>query len=124
MIAIACPKCKKRDVYLLTELWKGHTIEFIVDRHGEVNQNDCVQKEGDPYGVEASCRCGHVWRLKKVDQITDIKGVDPDECHTTGEKECSYCSGEMCNKCGAGKSTDPGFHCEHDCIERHHRLRR
>ena len=65
-----CPKCKQAPVYY-TELWKDTVIEFdIVD--GEISEQG-ICNPGQPYGVEALCRCGHKWKLKGVSQIGDIR---------------------------------------------------
>lgn len=33
--------------------------------------------------------------------------------------DCPMCSGEMCNKCGAGCWNSSVHDCDHDAIERH-----
>lgn len=65
-----CPKCKGKDL-ILTELWKGHSVQFYYS-NGKVT-NCRANQNGDPYKVEAVCdNCGYEWQLKGVTQITDI----------------------------------------------------
>jgi len=64
---IRCPKCKSAPFELL-ELWSFHNISFEYD--GETYDKEGSLQVGDPYGVQASCDCGHVWRLRGVYQIT------------------------------------------------------
>jgi len=67
-----CPKCKSIPIYY-TELWKNSTIEFTVLESQIEEEGIC--SPGQPYGVEAQCDCGHRWKLKKITQITDLKGI-------------------------------------------------
>jgi hypothetical protein len=47
--------------------------------------------------------------------------IDPEACPETGKRDCKRCSGEGCDKCGAGfMSRAPDAPpCEHDVVERH-----
>lgn len=65
------------------------------------------------FGAEAVCRAlGN-------DHIADSLGLAQPECPGP---DCTMCSGEVCNKCGAGswRNVGPGDPiCEHDTAERH-----
>lgn len=65
-------KCGSTDLYL-TEIWKGHSIEFDQDG-GQFDANNTVQEMGDPYKVEAKCKtCKRHWTLRGISQIYDIQ---------------------------------------------------
>jgi len=65
-----CPKCNAHPT-IYVELWHNHTITFGTDASGQPEPDGNMQ-EGSPYGVEATCTCGHRWRLTRVTQITDL----------------------------------------------------
>lgn len=66
-----CPRCRNLpSVYI--EMWAGHTIEFDADENGRPEAEGYL-REGEPHHVEARCRCGHMWRLRGVTQITELR---------------------------------------------------
>ncbi len=69
---VKCPKCKSGNNITLSEFWRESSITWQqVD--GKFDRNDGnVNPDGDPYKVEALCRCGHHWRVKGAIQITDV----------------------------------------------------
>lgn len=64
-----CPKCKSPPIFF-TEVWKNSTIQFEVT-DGKIEEVG-YKEPGEPYCVEATCSCGHRWRLRGVTQITDL----------------------------------------------------
>lgn len=66
-----CPKCKNKTNLTLIEIWKNHTISWIVE-NGSFNLNDGALEHGDPYKVEAKCTCGYQWTIKNVTQIHQL----------------------------------------------------
>lgn len=66
-----CPKCGLKPQYYI-EIWANHTIHFGTDADGRPDDEGALI-EGDPHSVMAECPCGHKWRLKGVQQITEIR---------------------------------------------------
>ena len=52
-------------------MWECHSLEFIQDQ-GVIEDPEGDLEMGNPYAVEAYCKCGHRWRLRGVNQIWDI----------------------------------------------------
>lgn len=71
MKAKVCGKCGNNPMWYI-EVWSGFTISFSIDNDGYV-MNDGEQAVGNPTHVEAVCLCGHRWRLKKINQITELE---------------------------------------------------
>jgi hypothetical protein len=67
---VVCPKCGSRSLTLY-ELWKGHEIEWQ-QIGGVINRDEGVLNPGNPYAMEAKCKCGHQWRLRNVTQIGNV----------------------------------------------------
>ena len=65
-----CSKCNKPPSSY-TELWNGHSIEFLVDENGLIEEDGNLEP-GDPCCVFAECDCGHSWKLRGVSQITQL----------------------------------------------------
>jgi hypothetical protein len=70
-----CPKCKKT-VFAYIEVWKNHTMSFDCDRNGYWDGEDGFSAAGEPDHVNGYCLCGHIWRIKGVRQITELKPPD------------------------------------------------
>lgn len=72
---IRCGRCKSPPVRLV-EVWTGHVIVFDVRPSAvagaEVRDAEGVDKPGDPDHVRAECACGNRWRLRNVNQITEV----------------------------------------------------
>jgi hypothetical protein len=64
-----CPKCRKKPI-AYKEFWING-MEY--DSNNGVPSEVGYLFSGYPIYVQATCECGHIWRLKKVIQITDIK---------------------------------------------------
>lgn len=80
------------------------------------------------------------WRIAGQDELVDVgrrecleadrraaveaAGGEENLCPTTGEPadDCTFCTGEACNKCGAGCWDGSVENCEHAPDERHHDL--
>lgn len=71
---ITCPKCKNTPTYLM-EVWNNGTIIFDTDENGLWDGNDgIIEPPSTISHVEGFCSyCGHLWRLRGVTQIIDIK---------------------------------------------------
>lgn len=67
---VKCPKCKSINLELI-EIWSAHTITWQ-QVEGKLNLKEGNLEAGDPYKVEASCMCGHKWKIRKALQISDI----------------------------------------------------
>ena len=68
---VKCPKCKSGDDLVLVECWKGHEITWE-QINGKFDYNDGNLNPGDAYKVEAECKCGHYWTIRKALQIGDV----------------------------------------------------
>lgn len=68
---VKCPKCGNKNTLTLSEIWKGHTVSWNVIG-GKFDRDDGNLEVGDPYKVQAQCKCGHHWTIKKALQIDDI----------------------------------------------------
>lgn len=73
---VRCPKCRSADLMLVETLEAG--TQWAV-RDGRLNRQAGYHEFGAALRVEARCdKCGHGWRLKKVQQISDcVKELDP-----------------------------------------------
>ncbi len=65
-----CPSCGRLP-YQYVELWRGHSIVFTATAGGRP-EAEGEMEPGDPYAVEAVCRCGRTWRVRGVLQISDL----------------------------------------------------
>lgn len=54
----------------LMEYWTDHQICFELE--GSRRGKEGILEPGRPVRVEAECGCGHIWRLRCVQQITDL----------------------------------------------------
>lgn len=68
---IKCPKCYQSPTGY-DEIWAGHWIQFGADASGAPSAKGELM-EGQPVGVKAVCGCGHVWRLRGVTCVTDLR---------------------------------------------------
>lgn len=68
---VKCPKCKHGNDLILIEVWIGHEITWE-QINGKFDRNDGNLNPGDAYRVEAECKCGHHWKIKKAIQIDEI----------------------------------------------------
>ena len=68
---VKCPKCGNKSNLKLHEIWSGHTITWEVE-DGKFDRNDGSLEHGDAYKVQAECKCGHGWTLRKALQIDDV----------------------------------------------------
>ena len=69
---IRCSKCGNFPM-IYTEIWKDHTISFQINRDGSFGPKGELEP-GYPYCVYAHCICGHYWRLRRINQITQVEG--------------------------------------------------
>jgi len=71
MKARKCPKCKSFPCYLF-ENWNNFQLQFETENGLAVG--DGYSNIGMPTGVIAECgNCGHVWKLKGITQISEIR---------------------------------------------------
>lgn len=69
---VFCPRCRRRrEACTLTELWINHAATFDYYSGGYRSAIGELTP-GRPYCVEATCDCGYKWRLRGVQQITDL----------------------------------------------------
>jgi hypothetical protein len=68
---VHCPRCKNSKTLTLVEAWKDHTISWQVEG-GKFDRNDGALEMGDPFMVQATCPCGHTWKVRKALQIDDV----------------------------------------------------
>jgi len=66
-----CPKCRSAPI-AYTEMWTDHAISFGTYENG-VPHKEGYLSSGRPVHIVAHCICGHDWRLRKVNQITDLR---------------------------------------------------
>ena len=67
---LKCPKCRKRQVRLLSEHY-ATSYEFEVE--GNQRQvNGTGLESADITHVSAQCECGNIWRLRGITQVTDL----------------------------------------------------
>jgi hypothetical protein len=72
MRKIRCPKCGKAPTQYI-EYWAGFCISFDVTPEGLPEEEGWMTNDGNPYRVSAKCQCGHIWNLRGVLQITDLR---------------------------------------------------
>lgn len=77
---VRCPKCRSSDLWL-TEFVSASTA-WEIDG-GRLNLSAGaheIQGQDDKRNMVGDCRtCGHVWRLRKANQITDVvTELDPE----------------------------------------------
>ena len=65
-----CPKCRKYQIVILTEVWTGHHIEFEVVNG--VREEKGYLEDGEPFAVYAECACGNRWKLRGVSDIRQL----------------------------------------------------
>lgn len=69
-IKLKCPKCKGKN-FTLIEIWDDPTISWeVID--GKFDLNDGALEPGSPIRVEARCKCGHMWKIRKASQIGNV----------------------------------------------------
>lgn len=99
-------------------------LQALYDEHMQLMNDRCTQQSLDH--IAASKRNVEIMQQLRVEndalrrRLEDLTrprdNAPEDECPA----ECSFCTGEACNKCGAGCWADGSApHCEHDCSERH-----
>lgn len=75
IVRIRCGRCKAPPVRLV-EVWTGHTMTFDVlpskTSGAEVREVNGYMQDGSPDHVRAECACGHKWRLRNVQQVTEV----------------------------------------------------
>lgn len=67
---VRCPKCKSNTLKLI-EVWKDHEIIWEQE-NGQFDRDNGVLEPGDPYKVQAQCKCGHAWTIRKALQIDEV----------------------------------------------------
>lgn len=70
---VKCPKCRSTRPESYTEMWTDHGISF--DAMDGVPSEEGWMQEGNPSYVVAHCGCGHIWRLKGISQITELRAA-------------------------------------------------
>ncbi|MDR2782553.1 MAG: hypothetical protein LBB48_01690 [Treponema sp.] len=71
MKKIKCSKCGGAPSFY-KEIWSGAVMMFDAETFESYGNEDY----GDPYCVQAICgKCGHIWRIRGITQITDIPGA-------------------------------------------------
>lgn len=67
-----CQKCKSPPISFV-ELWTENEILFKSTETGEPEYEGDLNECSRPYGVEAKCECGNMWRLRGVKSISELR---------------------------------------------------
>lgn len=67
-----CPKCGSTPK-MYTEIWEGSCIEFPI-KEGHIAEVGYLNVDsGQPYKVIAECQCGHIWTLRGVWTVSQLR---------------------------------------------------
>ena len=67
---LRCAKCGSPP-QTLTETG-SITMQFCVSRDGAYRDAEGVQEPGDVERLDATCACGHRWRIRNAIQVTSV----------------------------------------------------
>jgi uncharacterized Zn finger protein len=72
---IKCRNCGSQEIALI-EYWKGQKIIWF---HGDSLNDGVKYDDNAPYKVTRRCQsCGHEWRIKGAQQISDDMFTEPE----------------------------------------------
>ena len=67
---VICPRCTS----LAITLYEDYTcsISFTTNENGIWDGEEGNKEFGEVTGVRARCSCGYIWKLRGINQITDL----------------------------------------------------